>query len=248
MRIIKSVIVWIIGICYMGVLFPATLIIWLLVLPFDRQRVTLHWLLVYQSCILSALLPVWKIKIEGRERGAGEKTLVIISNHQSMVDILLINCLRYRFRWISKIENRRVPVLGWYLKMAGYITVDRANDESKAEMLERSYRCLKEGISIMIFPEGTRSMDKEIGFFKRGAFQLALEANVPILPVIIDGSAGIVPKHGLVLGSGYRIRIRVLDPVYPQAFGTDSPEILAGKFQALMTSELKRLREQTGSK
>jgi 1-acyl-sn-glycerol-3-phosphate acyltransferase len=245
MRIVKSLIVWAIGICYMAVLFPLTLIIWLLVLPFDRQRVTLHWLLVYQSCILSALLPVWKIKIEGREKGAGEKTLVIISNHQSMVDILLINCLRYRYRWISKIENRRVPVLGWYLKMAGYITVDRADEKSKAEMLERSYRSLKEGISIMIFPEGTRSGDRETGFFKRGAFQLALEAEVPILPVIIYGSAGILTGNGLLTGSGHHILIRVLDPVHPRDFGTDSPEILAGKFQALMTSELKRIREQT---
>ena len=109
-----------------------------------------------------------------------------------------------------------LPVLGWYLRMAGYITVNRGNEESKAEMLERSYQCLKQGISIMIFPEGTRSVDGEIGFFKRGAFQLAIQAGVPILPVVIDGTTGILPKHGLKFRSGYHVRIKVLDPVILQ--------------------------------
>ena len=175
MDIIKSVIVWITALCFLGILFPLTFIIWCLVLPFDRQRFVTHWLLVYQSVIISALIPIWKIKIEGREKALSDSAYVIIANHQSILDILLINCLRYRFKWISKIENIRLPVLGWYLRMAGYITVNRGNEESKAEMLEKSDQCLRSGISIMIFPEGTRSLDGEIGFFKRGAFQLAIQ-------------------------------------------------------------------------
>ena len=70
----------------------------------------------------------------------------------------------------------KLPVLGWYLRMADYMVIDRGNPESKEQMLERSFRCLKEGTSIMMFPEGTRSVDREIGFFKRGAFQLAISA------------------------------------------------------------------------
>jgi len=128
--------------------------------------------------------------------------------------------------------------------MADYITVDRGNEESKAEMLETSLRSLKKGVSIMIFPEGTRSPDKEIAFFKRGAFQLALQAEVPILPVLIDGTGDILPKHGLIFGSGYKIRIRVLDPVQPASFNTDNPEDLALRLSSLMTSELKKLREK----
>lgn len=226
----------------MVILFPLTLLIWLIVLPFDKQRFVTHWMLVYQSIILSCLIPVWKIQAEGREKAVKGGTYVIIANHQSILDILLINHLRYRFRWISKIENAKVPVLGWYLKMAGYITVNRGNEESKTEMLERSYKCLKQGISIMMFPEGTRSSDGEIGFYKRGAFQLAISAEVPILPVVIDGTAGILPKHGFKLGSGYHIRIRVLDPVMPSAFGTDNPNILADRLNLLMSSELTSIR------
>lgn len=226
----------------MVILFPVTFILWVLVFPFDKEKVVLHWLLMYQSFVLTKLMPIWKIDIKGREKAAKGTTYVIISNHQSILDILLINCLRYRFKWISKIENVNLPVLGWYVRMADYITVNRGDEESKLEMVEKSYQCLKRGISIMIFPEGTRSLDKEIGFFKRGAFQLAIQANVPILPVLIDGTGGILPKHGLIFGSGYRITVRVLDPVLPSSFDTDSPEVLAQKMSSFLAGELKELR------
>jgi 1-acyl-sn-glycerol-3-phosphate acyltransferase len=244
MDVLKSIIVWFIGICYVIVTFPLTLVVWLLLLPFDKEKVIIHWFLMYQSRLLSFLIPIWKIHIEGREKAVKGVTYVIISNHQSMLDILLINCLRYRFKWISKIENFRVPVIGWYLRMADYIVVDRGNEVSKEEMLEKSSDCLKKGISIMIFPEGTRSLNNEIGFFKRGAFQLALQAKVPILPVLIDGTGGILPKHGLIFSSGHHIRIRVMDPIYPVNFGTDDPDNLALKLSLLMTSGINELRNQ----
>jgi 1-acyl-sn-glycerol-3-phosphate acyltransferase len=247
MDIFKSIIVWLIGVAFMAVLFPVTLIIWLLVLPFDRERYVIHCLLMYQSTILWHMIPIWRTKIEGRENALKGTTYVIISNHQSILDILLINCLRYKYKWISKIENTKVPFLGWYVRMADYITIDRSNEESKIEMLEKSYRCLKGGNSIMLFPEGTRSADNEIGFFKRGAFQLAIQADVPILPVLIDGTGGILPKKGLIFGSGFHIRLRVLDPVYPSAFGTDDPEELAGKFRSIYAFQLKKLRAKTGT-
>jgi len=242
MDVFKSVLVWLIGIFYMAILFPLTFMVWLIVLPFDKERAVIHWLLMYQSLLLSRMIPIWKITIEGREKALRGTTYVIISNHQSMLDTLLINCLRYKFKWISKIENLKVPVLGWYLKMAGYITVNRGNEDSKAEMLEKSYNFLKKGNSIMIFPEGTRSTDKEIGFFKRGAFQLALKARVSILPILIEGTGDVLPKHGLIFGSGHKITVRVLDPIYPDSFINDNPEELALRLSGLLTSELKRLR------
>jgi 1-acyl-sn-glycerol-3-phosphate acyltransferase len=96
----------------------------------------------------------------------------------------------------------------------------------------------------MMFPEGTRSPNNEIGFFKRGAFQLAVQANTPILPVLIDGTGGILPKHGMIFGSGHHIRIKVLDQVNPEDFGTDNPDILALKFSVLMKSALQELRAE----
>jgi len=244
MDILKSALGWIVGISYMIVLFPLTFILWLLALPFDRERIITHWLLVYQSLIFTRLMPIWKVSVEGRNKAKRNTTYVVIANHQSILDILLLNCLRYKFKWISKIENTKVPLLGWYLRMADYITVNRGDDESKAEMLEKSYHCLKSGISIMIFPEGTRSRDKEIGFYKRGAFQLAIQANVPLLPVIIDGTGGILPKHGIIFKGGNNIKIRVLDPLLPESFGSDDPDLLAQKIQSVMANELKLLRAE----
>jgi 1-acyl-sn-glycerol-3-phosphate acyltransferase len=242
MNVLKSIIVWLVGIAYVIFFFPLTFLIWLLVLPFDREREIIHWILSWQSRILVWLLPIWKIRIEGREKGLKETPFVIISNHQSILDILLINCLRYRFKWISKIENMKIPLLGWYLRMADYIIINRGDKESKEEMMEKSFQYLKDGTSIMMFPEGTRSVDGEIGFFKRGAFQLAINAHVPILPVVLDGSGGVLPKHRLIFTTGHKIMIKVLDPVIPESFNTDDPDILSRNFSNFMIEALKELR------
>ena len=194
MNVLKSIAVWFIGLSFMIVMFPLTLIIWLLALPFDRERVVIHWILIYQSLFLAHLIPIWKIDIEGREKTVKGTTYVIISNHQSILDILLLNCLKYKFKWISKIENIKVPVLGWYLRMAGYITVNRGNEESKAEMFERSLNTLKRGISIMIFPEGTRSFNEKIQEFKSGVEIILKITQAPILPAVIQGNSKIFPK------------------------------------------------------
>jgi 1-acyl-sn-glycerol-3-phosphate acyltransferase len=242
MDVIRSIFVWLSGITVILLFFPLIFIVWLIVLPFDRNRTVTHWMLIYQAVIITSIMPIWKINIEGREKAVPGTTYVIISNHQSILDILLINCLRYRFKWISKIEVYKVPVLGWYLRMADYLTVDRGDKESKEKMLVEAYECLKRGISIMIFPEGTRSADSEIAFFKRGAFQLAISTNKPILPVLFDGSGDVLPKHGRIFRGFHNITIRVLDPVAPSSFGTDDCDDLALKFQGMMTLELRKLR------
>jgi 1-acyl-sn-glycerol-3-phosphate acyltransferase len=243
MDTILSIFVWIFGLTYAVVLFPVSVLIWFMLYPIDHERIIIHWWLVFQGNLLSRIIPLWKIKIDGRQKAQKGKAYIIISNHQSILDILVMNCLRYRFRWISKIENYKVPVLGWYLRMAKYITIDRGNKESKSEMLERSALSLRKGISIMMFPEGTRSPDGEIGHFKLGAFQLAHMTDKSILPVIVDGTGGILPKHGLIFSGGHKIKIKVLDPVHPGSFGTADTEELASKFRTLMVNELKNMRE-----
>jgi 1-acyl-sn-glycerol-3-phosphate acyltransferase len=244
MDILISALVWIISSSITIAFFPISVLIWFLTYPFDSRRTAMHWWLVFQASLLSGIITLWTIKVEGREKAKKGTRYVIISNHQSLLDILVLNCLWYRFRWISKIENYKVPVIGWYLRMAKYIAVDRGNKESKAEMMELASASLRKGVSIMMFPEGTRSPDREIGPFKLGAFQLAMMTDKPILPVIVDGTGGVLPKHGLLISSGHHIRIRVLDPVHPGSFGTADPEALAAKFRDLMIGELKKLREE----
>jgi len=234
-----------VGIVYMLLFFPVTFFVWLMVLPFDPKRKIIHWILTLQSQILVWILPIWRVRIEGREKALKGTPCIIISNHQSILDILLVNSLRYPFRWVSKIENMKMPVLGWYLRMADYLVVDRGNPESKELMLERSLMCLKDGTSVMMFPEGTRSADREIGFFKRGAFQLAISAQVPILPIVLDGSGEVLPKHGLIFTTGHKISIKVFDPVMPETFNTDDPDLLSRNFSNFMTEALNEMRDKS---
>jgi 1-acyl-sn-glycerol-3-phosphate acyltransferase len=244
MDILKSIVIWLVGVTFIVVFFPITFLVWLLVLPFDKDRTITHWMLTYQAVLISYVVPIWSIRVEGREKAIRGTTYVIISNHQSILDILIINCLRYRFKWISKIENMKRPILGWYLKMADYITVDRGDKESKERMIVESYECLNKEISIMLFPEGTRSPDSQIQLFKRGAFQLAITARKPLLPVLIDGTGGVLPKHGLIFGGFHKITLRVLDPVDPSEFGTSDCDELALKFRTMMSGELEQLRSK----
>lgn len=243
MDFIKSILAWTAAIIFIIVYFPFALLVWLIVLPFDGRRKVIHRLLAFHGELVTRMMPFWKTEVSGRNKIGKGKTYVIISNHQSTLDMLILCCLRCRFRWISKYENLKVPLIGWYIRMARYITVNRGNEESKAIMLERCRQSLGDGISVLIFPEGTRSMDTEIGFFKRGAFQIALEAGIPILPVVIDGTGSILPKHGFVMSGGHRIRMRVLDPVPPSDFGTDNPDELSLKFSSLMKEELRKMRQ-----
>jgi 1-acyl-sn-glycerol-3-phosphate acyltransferase len=236
--------VWAGGLIFILVLFPVTFIIWLIVLPFDKDRRVMHRILIWQSRASIFLLPVKVFSREGRAKAVKGTTYVVISNHQSILDILFINTLGYRLKWISKIENKKIPILGWYLGMADYIPVDRGNEESKLIMIEKSLNCLRNSTSIMIFPEGTRSKDGEIGFFKRGAFQLAIQAGVPILPIVIDGTGGILPKHGMIFGTGHDVKLKVLDPVQPEAFGTENPDELALKFSSIIKEALLYLRKK----
>jgi 1-acyl-sn-glycerol-3-phosphate acyltransferase len=244
MDTVISILVWIICMSLTIILFPISVIIWFFTYPFDHERKIIHWWLVIQAAFFSRMVPLWSLKVEGREKAKKHTPYIIISNHQSLLDILILNCLWYRFKWISKIENYKVPVIGWYLRMANYITVDRGDKESKAVMMERSAESLRNGISIMIFPEGTRSTDREIGHFKLGAFQLAIMTDKSILPVIVNGTGGVLPKHGLIFSTGHHLRIKVLDPVHPGSFGTADPEELASKFRNMMVSELKKMREE----
>jgi 1-acyl-sn-glycerol-3-phosphate acyltransferase len=243
MAVIRSIIVWIIIAGTIIILFPLSFILWLLVYPFDHHRSAIHWWLVYEACLISKITPIWKITVEGRENALRKTPYVIISNHQSTLDILILNCLKYRWKWISKIENRKVPFLSWYMVMAKYIYVDRGNKESKAIMMDQCAENLRKGISVLMFPEGTRSPDREIAPFKLGAFQLALMTDKSILPVVVDGTGGVLPKHGLIFSTSNILKIRVLDPVHPGAFGTGNPEELAAKFRNLMAEELKKMRE-----
>lgn len=112
----------------------------------------------------------------------------------------------------------RIPAIGWNMALNRYVKLYRGDPKSIAAMMRTCAAHLAAGSSIMIFPEGTRSPDGRLKAFKHGAFSLAKQAAAPILPIVIDGTARALPKHGLVLRGRHRIRIRVLEPIPPAAF------------------------------
>ncbi|MGE5349961.1 MAG: lysophospholipid acyltransferase family protein [Actinomycetota bacterium] len=245
MNIIKSIWVWLSSITFVLLAFPVALILWLLALAFDRRRLMNNRWMVIQGIVLTKMSPFWKVIVDGREKLNQKQAYIIIPNHQSLLDIVFFNMLRHRLRWVSKIEIFRVPLVGWEMKMVKYIELIRGNKASVIKMMEKCVESLRDGISVVIFPEGTRSLTGAIGKFKTGAFQLAVKTDKPLLPVLIDGTGEILPKKGGIIFRSRRIvRIRVLDPIFPGQFGTGDPDELAARVQALMVTAMDQLRSE----
>jgi 1-acyl-sn-glycerol-3-phosphate acyltransferase len=162
----------------------------------------------------------------------------MVANHQSFVDILVLFRLFVHFKWVSKIEMFKIPAIGWNMALNRYIPLRRGDRKSILEMMRACEASLAEGNSIMMFPEGTRSHDGHLKTFKPGAFLLAQRAKVPLLPIVVEGTAHALPKHGFVLRGHHAIRIRVLDEIPYERTAGLSTEELSDQVRALFLREL----------
>lgn len=135
------------------------------------------------------------VTVEGLEHIKPGQSYVFVSNHQSMFDVWLIyGWLPVIFKWLMKAELRKVPFVGTACKAAGHIYVDRKNPKAAIESMENVKKQLKNGICTVIFPEGTRTKDGQVGRFKRGAFQIALDLKLPVIPISLSGCYDVLPK------------------------------------------------------
>jgi 1-acyl-sn-glycerol-3-phosphate acyltransferase len=141
------------------------------------------------------------------------------------------------FKWVSKIENFRVPCIGWNMSLNRYIKLRRGDKESVDQMMAASEQALREGNPIMMFPEGTRSEDGRLKAFKHGAFTLAKRVGAPILPIVVEGTAAALPKRGFVLQGRHAIRIRV-DAIPYARVAPLSVEALTEHVHAIIAAEL----------
>ncbi len=215
-------------------LFPIAVVIWAVTLPFDRRKVLLHRFTCFWASLYTWFNPAWPVAIEGREHIDPRETYVMVANHLSLLDILVLFRLFNHYKWISKIENFRIPFIGWNMRLNGYVELRRGDRESVLQMLETSRGVLESGSSIMMFPEGTRSPTGEMRDFKPGAFQLAIECKRPLLPIALQGTADALPKRGFVLQGRHPISVTVLPPIAPEAFAGQTPEALAAETRALL--------------
>ena len=162
----------------------------------------------------------------------------MVANHLSLIDILVLFRLFTHYKWVSKVENFRVPMIGWNMSLNRYIKLRRGNKSSVVKMLKACRETLDEGSSIMMFPEGTRSPTGRMRAFKTGAFEIAKEARRPILPIVIQGSANALPKRGFVLQGRHPIQVTVLDPIAYGSFADDSVERICERTRALIATRL----------
>ena len=221
-----------------ALLFPLALLLWLVTLPFDRRGVALHRFTCFWASLYTWLNPLWPVTVRGRERIDPQTTYVMVANHQSLLDILVLFRLFRHFKWVSKIENFKVPFVGWNMRLNRYIPLKRGDRASVIEMLARCEETLRSGSSIMMFPEGTRSPDGHLQAFKPGAFDLAIRLGLPILPVVVTGTADALPKHGFVLRGRQTIGIRVLEPIPPESYEGLDAAALAARTRAVYAAEL----------
>ncbi len=193
----------------------ATLILGILAFftfPFDRKGRIVH---LYARLWGKIALKVNRVRvnIEGIERLNGKGPYLFMSNHQGYYDVFaLLGYLPYQFKWLVKKELFSIPFFNWTMAAAGYISLDRKGGRDTVKALNQALQKIQEGMSVVIFPEGSRSPDGSIQPFKKGGFSLAIKSQVPIVPIAISGSRDIMPKGKFTTTRG-EIRILVDHPI-----------------------------------
>ena len=232
----------------MGITFPVfyigAVIIWFFTRLLDKHLRALHYYTCFWASCYTWIMPTWFIKIEGREKCTKNIAYMIVSNHQSQLDILVHFRLFLYYKIVSKSEIFRVPFLGWNMNLNRYIKLIRGDKNAVRKMMSASEKTLAAGESVFIYPEGTRSLDGEIKPFKPGAFVLAKNARVPILPIIINGTGNALPKWKMKTAGIHRIIVRVLDEIPYEKFAGLSVEETAEFVRRIMIGELARLKKE----
>lgn len=227
-------------------LFPVALAIWAVTAPFDRRLVVLHRFTCFWGSLYTWVNPLWPVQVFGREKIRAGETYVMVANHLSLLDILVLFRLFRHFKWVSKIENFKIPCIGWNMRLNRYIPLRRGDRESVIQMMGACEQTLAEGNSIMMFPEGTRSVTGELKEFKPGAFELALKTRKPILPIVLSGTSNALPKRGFVLQGRHPITVTVLDPIPPARFEGMSAKELTEQVRGVIAEAQARAEAERG--
>lgn len=248
MQRILSTWAWIaaIGVVIFGFFYVA--VVWLFTAPFDRGRYHAGRAFRQLAMVAAKLNPLWHFETDGAAPPDPRHPYVAVSNHESYADIFLISHFPWEMKWLSKDTIFRIPVMGWMMRMARDIPIKRGKRESVVSAMQGCRDRLGRKVSVMIFPEGTRSMTEELLPFKDGAFKLAIEAGVPILPIAVAGTRDCMAKHSFAFRRA-RAKARVLAPIPTAGMTNRDVAALRDRTRALIDAERRQLqRELTGSR
>ncbi len=214
----------------------------ILAAPFSRTGNFVH--LIARTWGYSILLASRiRVSVSGEENFDPSRSYIFMSNHQSNFDIpVLLAHLRCQFRWLAKAELFRIPIFGRGMRGAGYIPIDRSDRRAAIKSLQQAAETIRAGTSVMVFPEGTRSRDGVLRSFKKGGFILAVDAGVPIVPVLIHGTFQIMPRNSLRIRSG-RVCVQILEPIETAGYGRKRKNELLEAVRSRMIEAQQQLSE-----
>lgn len=201
---------FVLGAC-VAIWLPLMAIVRVITAPFDKARYWTGFLFRKLAVVHQKLNPLWHFRVSGTIPTDPRRPYVVVANHESFVDILLISHLPWEMKWLSKIEMFKIPVVGWLMRLAWDVPLLRGDSVSATEAMKQCHERLRRKVSVMVFPEGTRSVTGELQRFKDGAFRLAIEAGVPVLPLAVHGTRTALRKHDWRLGES-TAEVRVLEP------------------------------------
>ncbi len=217
-------------------------VVWLATVWWDKKRSVIAWTTHYHAMGLFWLCPCWKIEVKGTENIVKGRPYVMVSNHQAMFDIPLLHKLWINRRWVAKKELIKMPFVGHALLVHGDILLERGASSSARSMLRKATLELKKGVSVAIFPEGTRSRDDRVRRFREGAFTLAKLADAEILPIAIDGTG--TAFDGWKLITPHTFRITVLPAVPVETVREKAPGELSAAVREEILGEHRKMRPE----
>ena len=187
--------------------------------PFDKMRKNAHAQCFWWARSIVFLNPYWNVAVSGLENIDKNKTYVIVVNHQSMADIIIIYLTRMQFKWVAKESLFSVPFAGWCMSLAKHIKLERGDFGSIKKVYREAAHWLRGGMSVLFFPEGTRSEDGKIKDFQNGAFKLAIKEGVPVLPISIRGTGAAIPKGTWLFQTMIPTTIKVMPAIDVSGLG-----------------------------
>jgi 1-acyl-sn-glycerol-3-phosphate acyltransferase len=220
---------------------PLTFIVFVCTAPFDKGRYRAGWMFRRLCVVHTWLNPLWSFHTSGLEITDPRRPYVVVANHESFADMLLISHLPWEMKWLAKESWFKYPLVGWLMMMAGDIKIIRGNKQSIVSAMKGCRDRLDKNVSVMVFPEGTRTRDGEMGEFKDGAFRLAIESGNPILPMVVNGSRQAI-KAGNWRWNVTNGEVRVLEPIETTGLTkADVPE-LRDRVRSIIADELASMR------